>query len=130
MAGADMPLEEQLRYLETLANEALNLWDLPNGATARLINVSENATYLVEASNNFKAILRIHRENYHSHRAIECELEWLEALNAAKIIPTPGYYIGKNGNPIQNTMSKACPVHVTWCCSTLLKAKHLVKLLR
>jgi len=25
MAGADMPLEEQLRYLETLANEALNL---------------------------------------------------------------------------------------------------------
>ena len=71
--------------------------------------MSENATYLVEASNNFKAILRIHRENYHSHRAIECELEWLEALNAAKIIPTPGYYIGKNGNPIQKHHVKGLP---------------------
>ena len=109
MAVADMPLKEQLGYLEILANKALNLWDLPNGATARLINVSENATYLVEAINDFKAILRIHRENYHSHRAIECELIWLQALNAAKIVPTPEYYIGKNGSPIQQQHVKGLP---------------------
>ena len=101
MAGTDMPLEELLGYLETLANQSLSLWDVPDGAKARLINVSENATYLVEAPGGYKSILRVHRENYHSHRAIECELAWLEALDAEKVVTTPGYYVGKNGDPIQ-----------------------------
>ena len=101
MAGTDMPLEQLLGYLETLANQSLSLWDMPESATARLINVSENATYLVEADGGYKSILRIHRENYHSHRAIECELAWLEALDAEKVVTTPGYYVGKNGDPIQ-----------------------------
>jgi Ser/Thr protein kinase RdoA (MazF antagonist) len=101
MAGTDMSLEQLLGYLEKLANEALSLWDMPAGATARLINVSENATYLVEAPGGYKSILRIHRENYHSHWAIECELAWLEALDAEKVVTTPGYYVGKNGDPIQ-----------------------------
>ena len=101
MAGTDMPLEELLGYLETLANQSLSLWDVPDGAKARLINVSENATYLVEAPGGYKSILRVHRENYHSHRAIECELTWLEALDAEKVVTTPGYYVGKNGDPIQ-----------------------------
>lgn len=101
MAGTDMPLEELLGFLETLANQSLSLWDVPEGARARLVNVSENATYLVEAPGGYKSILRVHRENYHSHRAIECELAWLEALDAEKVVTTPGYYIGKNGDPIQ-----------------------------
>lgn len=101
MSGSDMPLEELLRHLEKLAQESLSLWDVPEGATARLINVSENATYLVEAPGGYKSVLRIHRENYHSHRAIECELAWLEALDRDGVVTTPGYYVGKNGDPIQ-----------------------------
>jgi len=101
MAGTDMPLEQLLGYLEALATQSLSLWDIPEGATARLINVSENATYLVEAPGGYKSILRVHRENYHSHRAIECELAWLEALDDEKVVTTPGYYVGKNGDPIQ-----------------------------
>jgi len=101
MAGTDMPLEQLLGLLERLANQSLSLWDIPEGAAARLINVSENATYLVEAPGGYKSILRIHRENYHSHRAIECELAWLEALDREKVVTTPGYYVGKNGDPIQ-----------------------------
>ena len=54
----------------------------------------------------YKSILRVHRENYHSYRAIECELGWLEALDAAKIVTTPGYYVGKNGHPIQKARVK------------------------
>lgn len=101
MAGTDMPLEELLGYLEVLANQSLSLWDVPEGTKARLINVSENATYLVEAPGGYKSVLRVHRENYHSHRAIECELAWLEALDAEKVVTTPGYYVGRNGDPIQ-----------------------------
>jgi len=35
--------------LEVLANQFLSLWPIPAGATARLINVPKNTTYLVEA---------------------------------------------------------------------------------
>lgn len=101
MSGSDMPLKELLRHLDRLAQESLVLWDVPEGATARLINVSENATYLVEAPGGYKSVLRIHRENYHSHRAIECELAWLEALDRDKVVTTPGVYVGRNGDPIQ-----------------------------
>lgn len=96
-----MPLEELLGHLEKLAQQSLALWDVPEGARARLINVSENATYLVEAPGGYKSILRVHRENYHTHRAIECELAWLEALDAENVVTTPGVYVGKNGDPIQ-----------------------------
>lgn len=101
MAGSAMPLAELLGHLEDLAQRSLRLWDIPDGARVRLINVSENATYLVEAPGGFQAVLRVHRENYHSHRAIECELEWLAALDCAGAVTTPGYFHGRNGDPIQ-----------------------------
>ena len=66
-----------------------------------MINVSENATYLVSNSSGFKAILRVHRENYHTERAIECELEWIANLSNKKSVKVPGHFIGKNNKPIQ-----------------------------
>ncbi|AVO38540.1 phosphotransferase [Pukyongiella litopenaei] len=96
-----MPLKELLGHLDRLARLSLSLWDMPDGASARLINVSENATYLVEAPGGYRSVLRIHRENYHTHRAIECELGWLQALAGAGVVATPGFHVGKNGDPIQ-----------------------------
>ena len=109
MSGSDMPLEELLGHLNDLARSSLSLWDVPDGATARLINVSENATYLVEAPGGYRAVLRIHRENYHTHRAIECELGWLEALDEAGVVITPGVYTGRNGDPIQQAHGEGLP---------------------
>ena len=104
-----MPLEELLKHLERLANKSLSLWDLPEGARARLINVSENATYLVEADCGYKAVLRVHRENYHSRRAIECELEWIAALAEADAVVTPGHYLGRDGQAIQKGRIEGLP---------------------
>jgi len=101
MSGTDMPLDALLAHLDRLAQQSLSLWDMPEGAQARLINVSENATYLVEAPGGFRAVLRIHRENYHTRRAIECELAWLEALDADGVVTTPGISPGRDGDPIQ-----------------------------
>jgi len=109
MAVAEMSLEETLKHLEVLANEALALWDLPRGARARLINVSENATYLVEAPGGWRSVLRVHRENYHSHRAIECELAWSHALAASGSVETPEAIPGRNGDPIQSARVAALP---------------------
>ncbi len=101
MSDPDMPLERLLEYLQRLAEKSLSLWDIPDNAQVRLINVSENATYLVEAHGGFKAILRVHRENYHSQRAIECELAWLEAIDRDEIVDTHRAYRGRNGAVIQ-----------------------------
>ncbi len=101
MAQTDMPLAELLTHLDRLAQQSLTLWDMPANARAKLINVSENATYLVEADGGYKAILRIHREQYHTRRAIECELTWIAALKGARAVVTPDSYTGKDGEVIQ-----------------------------
>ena len=72
----------QLPALADLAESALTLWGVPGGAQLRLINLSENATYLVEAPGGYRTVLRLHREGYHSRRAIECELAWMTALDS------------------------------------------------
>ena len=108
MADSDISMDVLLGHLEILANQSLSLWDVPDDARARLINVSENVTYLVEGS-HWKSILRIHRENYHSRRAIECELEWSKALSREGKVITPDFYIGRNGDPIQSGMVDGLP---------------------
>src|ERR1039458_4864874 len=52
------------------------------GTTVRLLNVSENATYLVRDPGEGPSILRVHRLGYHSAAEIESELAWMEALRA------------------------------------------------
>lgn len=101
MTGTDMPLEQMLGHLTGLADASLHLWDLPDGATARLINVAENATYLVEAPGGFRAVLRIYRENHHTRRAIECELAWMAALDRAGVLVVPRHFAGRDGAAIQ-----------------------------
>ena len=104
-----MPLDEQLSHLQGLAEGALGLWDLPEGTTVRLINVSENCTYLVEAPEGRKSVLRVHRAGYHSRRAIECELAWLDALGTDETVMTSGYSLGKNGAAIQSASAPGLP---------------------
>lgn len=98
--SSEMPLAELLGHLEQLVAQSLPLWDIPSDAQAKLINVAENCTYLIEAP-GFKAVLRVHREGYHSRRAIECELAWLDALRRDAVILTPGYFVGRDGQAIQ-----------------------------
>ena len=80
-----------------MKNLPLHLWDIPTDATTTLINVSENETYLVEGD-NFKAVLRAHRQGYNSERAIECELEWSAALP----LNTPTAIAGVDGKAVQS----------------------------
>ena len=93
--------EQLLERLHRLANKSLDLWLLEDGAKANLINVSENATYLVEEPSGEKTVLRVHREGYHSRKAIECELAWMRALRQDGGVFTPLPIAGRNGEEIQ-----------------------------
>ena len=50
---------------------------------------------------SFKSILRLHRANYHTRRAIECELAWSAALTREGGVSTPQFFAGCNGDAIQ-----------------------------
>ncbi len=89
-----------LARVDAMANQALDLWPLPPGSSARRINVSENTTYLVDGGGE-SAVLRIQRPNHHSERAIACELAWSSALRTSGAVATPAYRIGRDGKAIQ-----------------------------
>ena len=111
MSGFDaLPHDEQLRRLHLLATAALDRYDLPSGTEARLINVSENATYRIDSpSGAEKWALRVHREGYHSRGAIASELAWLTALRRDGAVVTPTPIAGTDGELIQLVSHEALP---------------------
>ncbi|QJF51995.1 phosphotransferase enzyme family protein [Roseobacter ponti] len=109
MTDRDIPLSTLLVHLEDLVRNGLALWDLPRDVTPRLINVSENTTWLIENTRGFRAVLRVHREGYHSKRAIACELAWIEALRGADVVPTAKMFTGRNGKVIQQAGTPGLP---------------------
>ncbi|MEM7598198.1 MAG: phosphotransferase [Pseudomonadota bacterium] len=101
-------MTDLLPRLQRLAEASLPLWDVPKEAQVRLINVSENVTYAVEAP-AFKSVLRIHRDGYHTRQAIESELDWLTALGRDTAVTTPRIILGKNGARIQHGTPPGLP---------------------
>lgn len=102
--------EALLERLQGLAEKALHRYDLPGGVTARLINVSENATYrLDDAKSGTRWALRIHREGYHSRTAIASELAWQNALRADGAANTPVPVRGRDGDLIQTVSIDGLP---------------------
>jgi len=100
-AHGDLPEEELLRRLHNLALETRHQYGLPDGTEFALINHSENTTYRVDTPDDGpRYALRVHREAYHTDRAIECELEWMSALRAEAGVPTAAPIAGMDGHLI------------------------------
>ena len=87
----------QIEARTDLAAASLTLWDVPMDATARLINLSENATHIVESPSGHRSVLRLHREGYHSRLAIECEIAWMAALDREGGVETARPIPGRDG---------------------------------
>jgi Ser/Thr protein kinase RdoA (MazF antagonist) len=93
---------QQLPILAELALSSLQHFDLPATSDLRLVNLSENATYRVEAPDGRRWALRIHRQGYHSRMAIASELAWVIELRQSGVATTPGPVKGKDGEFIQS----------------------------
>ena len=96
-----LPHTEQLQILLEVAQAAAAQYELPKPLIVKLINLSENATYKIEAADGQRWALRIHRDGYHSKTAIESELAWLIALRKAGVVMTPKPVKGLDGEIIQ-----------------------------
>ena len=99
----------QLVCLLELATAAARNYDLPAGISIKLINLSENATYAVEALDGRKWALRIHRDGYHSKTAIASELAWLMDLCRSGVVVTPVPIKGRDGEFIQIVSHRRMP---------------------
>jgi Ser/Thr protein kinase RdoA (MazF antagonist) len=101
--------EEQLPILLELAIAATAHYHLPPDLAVSLINLSENATYRIEAADGRRWALRIHRDGYHSRAAIASELSWLMDLRKTGVVVTPAPVKGRNGELIQQAMHPLLP---------------------
>ena len=97
-----LPYIEQLDILSELAKTAIGHYDLPSNVVLKLVNLSENATYLAKSSNGKRWALRIHRDGYHSRLAIASELSWLIDLRKSDVVTTPAPVKGLDGEIIQS----------------------------
>ncbi len=106
---SSFPFDQQLPLLLELAVAATRRFALPANVSVKLINLSENATYKVEAPNGRRWALRIHRDGYHSKIAIASELAWLTALRRARVVTTPVPVKGLDGETIQQVAHNRMP---------------------
>lgn len=80
---------------------ALQCWDDVAGGSARLINHSENQTFLIDTPGGDKFTLRVHRTGYQSRGSIESELSWVSALRRDTDLPIPQPVPARDGNLLQ-----------------------------
>ena len=82
-------------------NESLGLWRMPRGAEARLVNVSENRTFVVEGFGGYRSIIRVQRPGYHTLQEVRSELDWMEALQDTSGVQIPLVVRGEDGSRVQ-----------------------------
>ena len=105
-----LPHEKQLGLLKQVAVNAVPFYDVPDDVTVEMINLSENATYLIKsAASNDKWALRVHREGYHSRAAIASEHAWTDALREDAGVITPKIVPGRDDNNIQSVHAENMP---------------------
>jgi Ser/Thr protein kinase RdoA (MazF antagonist) len=95
-----------LADLEQMARSALPAYGCSRDAGLKLLNVSENATYRVDADHG-RMILRLHRVGYHSEVAIQSELAWIDALRSDGIVETAAPLADQTGRRVQTLTSAA-----------------------
>jgi len=71
------------------AQDALAAYGGHPAASVELLNVSENATFLVTDPDAGPSVLRVHRLGYHTEAEIASELAWMDALRAEAGVRTP-----------------------------------------
>lgn len=97
------PWQEQLDKFQNIANIGLRYYSFLSPASLKLLNYSENATYLVyDREQKEKFILRVCRPGYHTKKEIESELIWMDSIAKNSDLIVPLSIKGDNGEAIQD----------------------------
>jgi Ser/Thr protein kinase RdoA (MazF antagonist) len=80
-------------------------------AEIRLLNVSENATFLVTDPDAEPCVLRVHRLGYHTEQEIASELAWMDALRAEAGVRTPRVLPAADGRRVVTVTEPGSGAH-------------------
>jgi Ser/Thr protein kinase RdoA (MazF antagonist) len=101
--------EGDVALLAEVARAAAGHWGLAAETTAELLNLSENATYLLRAPGADPVVLRVHRPGYSTPRQIASELAWVQALSRAGRVHTAPVLPAPNGTLVVEISVDALP---------------------
>lgn len=94
--------------LHAMVRAALPRWELSPSTVISLLNLSENATFLLsDERTRRQLILRVHRVGYSSAEEIRSELAWIQALRSAAVVETAAPLAAADGELIQHLKSPA-----------------------
>jgi Ser/Thr protein kinase RdoA (MazF antagonist) len=91
------------------AMEALRAYGCHPDASIELLNVSENATFLVSDPEAGPSVLRVHRLGYHTEQEIASELAWMDALRAEAGVRTPRVLATADGRRVVTVAERGGP---------------------
>ncbi len=100
--------EQGEAHLFSVATRALHHWGLAETTPMTLLNISENATYRIDALDRDEPlILRVHRTGYHTLNAVRTELAWMAALQEEAGVQTPQAIPAVDGELIKHVATPA-----------------------
>jgi Ser/Thr protein kinase RdoA (MazF antagonist) len=94
---------EVVADLQAMVRQGVSAWGVPTSAEVKLLNLSENATFLVcdPAAGKADLVLRLHRVGYSSDEEIRSELAWVAALGGERAVEIAQPVAGENGEYVQ-----------------------------
>ena len=107
MPPHDLSVGGTLDRVTRCAERALGEYRCHPGTSVSLLNVSENATYLIDDPASGPSVLRVHRLGYHSPGEIASELDWMGALRAEAGVRTPRVLPAPDGRRIVTVADEA-----------------------
>jgi len=107
---------DRIEVFDSLALDALKKYGMENTCQARLLQISENITYLVENKESLakEAVIRISRPGYHTLAELDAELEWLKEIKNYTPLIVADPIRGKNGFYVQ--VISSWMINSTYAC--------------
>jgi Ser/Thr protein kinase RdoA (MazF antagonist) len=109
-AGGDV-----LDRVRQCARDALTAYRCHPDTQIELLNVSENATFLVTDPDDGPSVIRVHRLGYHTEPEIASELAWMDALRAEAGVRTPRVIPAADGRAIVAVSERGGAARVRQC---------------
>ncbi len=101
---------------EALAREALRHYDFSPRSTLEVITLADHVTLRIDDPvNDERAAMRLHAPGRHHITQIKSELQWLDALLAARTVDVPPPISARNGDRVVTIDDGLGERHVTVC---------------
>lgn len=98
---ATLSFDAQRQHLTKIARRAVARWGYPDDSEIKLLNYTENGTFLITAKGYKPMIMRVHRLDYTTRASIRSELDWLAYLREHTDVKVETPIPAPDGNPIQ-----------------------------